>query len=124
MKDKVALVQEDFDFVKISLFGQTETALDPLLPLHYYGLTDGTVLKLRLAFLRLNIEQIGTDIHWTRKTSRSATVKELKDAHRCGNPAKNPKADISIYYQGTKKLGNTQILGDVVEYEHDQAVLH
>ena len=111
----VALVEEDFDLVSY----QTQTALDPSLPLHDYGLTHGSVLKLRLAFLRLNIEQIGSDTQWTRKTSRSATVKELKEIIAVEILDK-PKADISIYYLGTKKLGDTQILGDVVKDEHDQ----
>ena len=84
------------------------------------GLTDGTLLKLRLAFLRLNIEQIGTDIHWTRNTSRSATVKELKDAIAV-EICKKPKADnIHFITRETKKLSDTQVLGDVVKNQHDQ----
>ena len=115
--DQVALVPEDFDLVKIS-YAQ-KIVLEASLPLHHYALTDGVMLEARLAFLRLNIEQIGTDIPWTRKTSRSATVNELKDIIAV-EILQKPKADISIFYEGTKKLGDMQVLGDVVNDDHQQ----
>ena len=115
--EQVALVQEDFDLVQIS-DAKKKIVLEASLPLHYYGLTDGVVLEARLAFLRLNLEQVGTDIQWTRKTSRSATVKELKDIIAV-EILNKPKADISMYYERTKKLSDTQVLGDVVKDEFD-----
>ena len=111
--EQVALVQEDFDLVQIS-DAKKKIVLEASLPLHYYGLTDGVVLEARLAFLRLNIEQIGTKISWTRQTSRRATVNELKCIIAV-EILNKPKAEISIYYEGTVKLGDTQVLGDVVK---------
>ena len=34
--------------------------------------------------------------------------------------SKNRKADISLFYKGTKKVGDMQILGDVVQGEYDK----
>ena len=114
---QVALVQRDFDLVHTSL--TKETVLDASLPLHQYALTDGVVLQVRLAFLRINIEQIGSRIPWSRKMPRKATVKQLKEII-AEDICKNPRADISVYYEGTKKLDDVDVLGDVVENDHDR----
>ena len=106
--DQVALVQEDFDLVKIG-HGK-KIVLEASLPLHYYALTDGVTLAVRLAFLRLNIEQVRSGIEWTRKMPRSATVKELKDVIAV-EICENKGTEICLYYQGTKKLGGRTGLG-------------
>ena len=84
---QVALVQSDFDLVYIIL--PEKIVLDAALPLHHYALTDRVTVRVRLAFLRINIEQIGSRIPWSRKMSRKATVRELKEVIAvdiCKNP--------------------------------------
>ena len=117
--DQVALVQEDFDLVQISY--AEKIVLESSLPLHHYALTDGVVLEVRLAFLRLNIEQVSSSIEWTRKMSRSATVKELKHVITM-EICEKKGTEICVYYQGTKKLGDTQVLGNVVKGEMDRLI--
>ena len=110
--EQVALVRSDFD---LTLNG---SVMEPFLALHYFTPESPLVVFIRLAFLRLNIEQVGSNIHWTRKMPRAATVEELKKIiarEICGNP----QAEISVYFEGREKLENDQVLGDVVEDPFD-----
>ena len=111
---QVVLVQGDFDLV----FSAKATILEASLPLHHYALTDDAALEVRLTFLRINIEQIGTTIPWSRKMPRKATVKQLKEVIAV-DICKNPRAEISVFYKGTRKLDDVDVLGNVMEDDHD-----
>ena len=112
--NQVALVQEDFDLVSMD----KNIVLDGSLALHHYGLKDSNMLVVRLAFLRINIDQVGSRIPWTRKMSRRATVKQLQEVIAV-DICKNPRAEISVYHEGTKKLDDVAVLGEVVKNSHD-----
>ena len=111
---QVVLVQDDFDLV----FPEKATVLEASLALHHYALTDDAVLEVRLAFLRISIEQIGSAIPWSRKMPRKATVKQLKEII-AEDICKNLRAEISVYYKGTRKLDDVDVLGNVVEDDYD-----